>query len=281
MKIKYDYLNLESMGGSPPYGFVIKNAFGNYRIQKTLSKTRGTILYDYLNLESMGGSPPYGFVIKNSFGNYRIQKTLSKTRGTILLAMNIFYDSGIVTSSTDHVVFNKQNWTGGVNVFLGKASVYHTKYDKIISEDHLKIAGNQLLDFVLNYEAEDDSYNGNSVGYGIAPICVVLPSLVFYIVNPIIFVVSVVVIIIKERKNVKEFLWDILFEFISFIIVLAIYALIGLLVYLINSNSASNGQAFIILTTFMGLFWFLIFQRIFKIKKWSRFRLIFDLSKNI
>ena len=107
--------------------------------------------------------------------------------------------------------------------------------------------------------------------------CVVLPSLVFYIVNPIIFVISVVVIIIKERKNVKEFLWDLLFEFISFIIVLAIYALIGLLVYLINSNSASNGQAFIILTAFMGLFWFLIFQRIFKIKKWSRFRLIFDL----
>ena len=63
------------------------------------------------------------------------------------------------------------------------AHVIRENYDKIISEDHLKIAGNQLLDFVLNYEAEDDSYNGNSVGYGIAPICVVLPSLIFYIVN--------------------------------------------------------------------------------------------------
>ena len=114
--------------------------------------------------------------------------------------------------------------------------------------------GIAVLDFVLKYETEDDSYNGNSVGYGIAPMCVVLPSLVFYIVNPSIFVIVVILIIIKERKNVKEFLWDLLFEFISFIIVLAIYALIGLLVYLINSNSASNGQAFIILTTFMGLF---------------------------
>ena len=28
--------------------------------------TNKTENYDYLNLESMGGSPPYGFVIKNN-----------------------------------------------------------------------------------------------------------------------------------------------------------------------------------------------------------------------
>ena len=258
--------------GAEEFGLV-----GAYQYVEYLQKNNIKIDYDYLNLESMGGSPPYGFVIKNNFGNYQIQKALAKTRGTILLAMNALYDSGIVTSTTDHVVFNQQNWTGGVNVFLGKASVYHTKYDKIISEEHLKIAGGQLLDFVLNYETENEAYNGNSVGYGIAPICIVLPSLFFYIANPVIFIISVILIIIKERKNVKEFLFDILFEFISYIIILVIFGLFGFLVYLVNSNSAANGQTFIILTSFMGLFWFLIFQRIFQIKKWSRFRLILDL----
>ena len=146
-----------------------------------------------------------------------------------------------------------------------------------LSNNHLKIAGCQLLDFVMNYEPEDDSYNGNSVGYGIAPICIVLPVLVFYIVIPIIFVISVILIIIKERKNIKEFLFDLLFSFITFIIVLAIYMVLGFLVYLINPDSASGKQTFVYLTAVMGLFLFLIFQRIFKIKRWGRFRLVFDL----
>ena len=203
--------------GDEEFGLV-----GAYQYVEYLKENNLVENYDYLNLESMGGSPPYGFVIKNNYGNYRIQKTLAKTRGSILLAMSFIYDTGLITSSSDHVVFNEQNWTGGVNVFLGKASVYHTKYDKIITEEHLKIAGNQLLDFVLNYETENDGYNGNSVGYGIAPICIVLPSLVFYIANPIIFVVGAVLIIFKERKNVKEFLFDLLYQFICFVVVLAI-----------------------------------------------------------
>ena len=258
--------------GAEEYGLV-----GAYQYVNYLKENNITEKYDYLNLEAMGGTPPYAFVIKNSFGNYRVQKTLSKTRGTILFSLNFILDSGIVGSTTDHVVFNKQNWTGGVNVFLGRSSVYHTKYDKIVKEDHLNIAGCQLLDFVLKYETEDDSYNGNSVGYGIAPMCVVLPSLVFYIVDPIIFVVAVVLIVIKERKKRKEFLFDLLFEFISFIIILIIFALIGLFVHLGNPFSASPDQTFIYLSAIMGLFLFLIFQRIFKIKKWSRFRLVLDL----
>ena len=247
--------------GAEEFGLV-----GAYQYVAYLKENNITEKYDYLNLESMGGTPPYLFAIKNSFGNYRIQKTLSKTRGTILLSLNLLIESGKIGSTTDHEVFNGQNWTGGVNVFLGHSSVYHTKYDKISKEDHLNIAGCQLLDFVLKYETEDDSYNGNSVGYGIAPICVVLPSLVFYILNPIIFVVAFVLIVIKERKIWKEFLFYLLFEFICFIIILVIFVVIGLLVHLANPFSAAADQTFIYLCSIMGLFLFLIFQRIFKIK---------------
>ena len=258
--------------GAEEFGLV-----GAYQYVDYLKENNITEKYDYLNLEAMGATPPYAFVIKNSFGNYRVQKALSKTRGTILMALNFIVDSGYIGSTTDHEVFNKENWTGGVNVFLGHASLYHSKYDKIGKEDHLNIAGCQLLDFVLKYETEDDSYNGNSVGYGIAPMCVVLPSLFFYIVNPIIFVVAVVLIVIKERKQWKEFLFDLLFQFISFIIILVIFIIIGLFVHLANPFSASPDQTFIYLSSIMGLFLFLIFQRVFKIKKWSRFRLVLDL----
>ena len=105
--------------GAEEYGLI-----GAYQYVDYLKNNNMTENYDYLNLESMGASPPYGFVIKNGEGNFRVQKALSKTRGTILLSMNYLYDTGMIQSTTDHAVFNKQKWTGGVNVFLGKASVY-------------------------------------------------------------------------------------------------------------------------------------------------------------
>ena len=255
--------------GGEEYGLIGAKQYAEY-----LNLNNKTENYDYLNLESMGGGPPYGFVIKNDEGNYRIQKALSKTRGSILIASNYVYATKFTSSYTDHEVFNKMNWKGGVSVFLGKGSVYHSKYDKIDKEEHLKIAGNQLLDFVLNYEK--DGFEGNSVGYGIAPICVVFPMLVIYILIPIIFIASVIVIIFKEKAEIKVFLFDLLKQFVCFIIILAIFVIESLFVYLFNSNSASANQIFLGLVAYSGFGLFLLFQRILKIKKWSRFRLVLD-----
>ena len=66
--------------GAEEFGLI-----GAYQYVAYLKENNITEKYDYLNLEAMGGTPPYAFVIKNSFDNYRIQKTLSKIRGTILL----------------------------------------------------------------------------------------------------------------------------------------------------------------------------------------------------
>ena len=261
--------------GAEEYGLVGAHIYADYlNKSKNESQKNEDYEYDYFNLEAMGGAPPFGFVIKSKNGNYRIQKALSKTRGSILLASNYIYATKFTSSSTDHVVFDEQKWRGGVSVFLGKGSVYHTKYDRIDKEEHLKIAGNQLLDFVLNYKSE--GYNGDSIGYGIAPICIVLPILVMYITVPIIFLLSVAVIIYKERESIKLFLQDLLKEFLSFIIILCIFLIQGLLISFINSNSASANKVFVILSSFSGLFLFLLFQQIFNIKKWSRFRLILD-----
>ena len=269
LKTQIDFL----FDGSEEYGLMGAYHFVDYINNKSKNNSLKDE-YDYLNLEAMGGGPPYGFVIKSKNGNYRIQKALSKSRGSILLPSNYIYATKFTSSITDHLVFDDEGWKGGVNVFLGKGSVYHTKYDKINKEEDLKIAGNQLLDFVLNYKS--NGYNGNSVGYGIAPICVVLPFLPIYIIVPIIFVLSLISIIYKERKNIKEFLKDLLKEFLSFIIVLGIFLIQGFLVFLINSNSASANQIFVVFLSISGLFLFLLFQSIFKIQKWSRFRLILD-----
>ena len=255
--------------GGEEYGLIGAKQYVEY-----LNLNNKTENYDYLNLESMGGGPPYGFVIKNDEGNYRIQKALSKTRGSILLASNYIYATKFTSSITDHQVFDKMKWRGGVSVFLGKGSVYHSKYDKIDKEEHLKIAGNQLLDFVLNYEK--DGFEGNSVGYGIAPICIVFPMLVMYILIPIVFIVSAIVIIFKEKAEIKVFLFDLLKQFACFLIILAIFVIESLFIYLFNSNSASANQIFLGLVAYSGLGFFLLFQRLFKIRKWSRFRLVLD-----
>ena len=269
LKTQVDFL----FDGSEEYGLMGAYHLVDYLNSKSDDNSKKTE-YDYLNLESMGAEPPYGFVIKSDNGNYRIQKALSKTRGSILLASNYIYATKFTSSFTDHEVFDDEGWKGGVSVFLGKGSVYHTKYDRINKEEHLKIAGNQLFNFVLNYN--NNGYNGNSFGYGIAPICVVLPSLVIYIITPIIFILSIMSIICKERSNKKLFFKDLLKQLLIFIIVLCIFLVQGILVYLINSNSPSANQVFTILSAISGFFLFLFFHYIFKIEKWSRFRLISD-----
>ena len=58
--------------GAEEFGLV-----GAYQYVAYLKENNITEKYDYLNLEAMGGTPPYAFVIKNNYGNYRVQKTLS------------------------------------------------------------------------------------------------------------------------------------------------------------------------------------------------------------
>ncbi len=50
------------------------------------------------------------------------------------MASNYIYATKFTSSSTDHIVFDQQEWKGGVSVFLGKGSVYHSKYDEIEEE---------------------------------------------------------------------------------------------------------------------------------------------------
>ena len=259
--------------GFEEFGLIGAYQFVDYLKNKSKSNSTNEE-YDYLNLEAMGGEPPYAFVIKSNNGNYRIQKALSKTKGSILIASNYIYNTKFTSSSTDHVVFDQEGWKGGVSVFIGKGSVYHTKYDRIDKEEHLKINGNQLLDFVLNYEG--DGYNGDSIGYGIAPLCIVLPIYIIDIIIPINFISTLIVIICKEKQNLKKFFQDLLNEFLCFIIVLGIFLLEGFFVFLFNPNSPASNQIFVILISLSGLFLFSIFQNILKIEKWSRFRLVFN-----
>ena len=87
----------------------------------------------------------------------------------IILAVKPIYVQDVLDEIKDSldgkaVLSIAAGWKGGVSVFLGKASVYHSIYDKINKKEDLKITGNQLIDFVRKYNA--DGYNGNAVGYG-------------------------------------------------------------------------------------------------------------------
>ena len=97
-----------------------------------------------------------------------------------------------------------------------------------------------------------------------------------YILIPIVFIVSVIVIIFKEKAEIKVFLFDLLKQFACFMIILAIFVIESLFIYLFNSNSASANQIFLGLVAYSGLGLFLLFHRLFKIRKWSRFRLVLD-----
>ncbi len=237
--------------------------------------------YDYLNLEGMGSYTPYVYILKNNLGSKNIIKSLVKTKGTILLPLNFLYDRNITSSSTDCVVFNEQNWKGGMNVFIGLTSHYHSKYDKIYKDYHLSICGHQLLDFVINYFPFDDKENGNVFSYGISPFSLYVTDTFVYSFVPVVFIGICVLIYIFEIKMKNEndennFLNDIFKGFICIIIMIIFFILEGLLSYFFNPCSFGSNQFFVVLITFSGLCIFYIIQLIFKVKKWDLIRLLID-----
>ena len=236
--------------------------------------------YDYLNLEAMGAGFPYVFIIRSKTGGYRVQSALLSTPGTVFLPFNFILDSGFVGSSTDHAVFDKYNWTGGVNVFVGKSSAYHTRYDSIKSgrEIDIKLAINQLITFISNYDPTvSNGFIDKSFCYGIAPISIILPDIAVYIIEGLIAIAAIVTIILKERHNKKEFFFDLLKGFILFIIFIIFFIVQGLFVYLANPLSPGDNQAFVYLTPIQGLCLLLLLQKFLKVQKFCRFRLVLDI----
>ena len=254
------------------FGLIAAYAFTDLLKEKNISYT-----YDYLNLESMGSSSPYILAIKNLEGSYRVQKALSKTYGSIMLCYNYVFDLGIIGSSTDHEVFNPMGWKGVVNVFLGEASHYHTIYDKINikkSKDHLKIVGYQLLQFILNYESK--GYNGNGVAYGISPFVVILPTNLIYTFIIILFINIYFLLINKIKGKIKIIIKDICKGFVLLISVLGIFVLQSILIGIFNTCSYCSNQIFVILIEFSGLCYFLIGNKILKIKDFALFRVFLN-----
>ncbi len=232
--------------------------------------------YDYLNLEGMGSSTPYIFSLKNYDGSSNVIKSLSKTKGSILLPLNFFYNSNIIKLNSNHIIFNKQNWKGGVNCFLGMTSHYHTKYDTINKEYHLEIIGHQLLGFVLNYKPFNLKGNDNVFSFGISPICLVFSSLTLYIFIPLFFIIIIVIIYFKEDETMKNSLFEIFKCLIMTIIIFGFFLLESFISYKSNSCSFASNQFFLVLISFSGLCIFYISLLIFKIKKFDLFRLIID-----
>ncbi len=258
--------------GCEEFDLIGTNAFIDLLKEKNVTYT-----YDYLNLESMGSSNPYIFAIKNLEGSYRIQKALSKTYGTIMLCYNYIFDLGIIGSYTAHISFNKMGWKGVVNVFLGEASHYHSIYDKINnkkSKDHLKIAGYQLLQFILNYESK--GYNGNGVAYGISPFVIILPTNLIYTFIIILFINIYFLLINKLKGKIKKIIKEICKNFVLLICVLGIFILQSILIGIFNTCSYCSNQVFVILIEFSGLCYFLIGNKILKNKDWALFRIILN-----
>ena len=240
-------------------------------------KNKTNIKYDYLNLESMGSSTPYLFTLKSKNGSKNIQNALSNSKGTIFLPLNFLFNTKITTSTSNHIVFDENGFKGGLNVFLGLGSHYHTKYDNIKNKEHLFIAGHQLLDFVLNFNPYDnDNDNNNVYSFGICPFCFIISSTFCILIIIFFFISTYAYIYLYEGKNIKKCLFEILKFVIMFILVLLFFILESFISYLFNTCSFASNQFFLILISFSGLCIFYLMQIIFNITKWDLIRLFFD-----
>jgi len=269
--------------------------------------------FNYLNLEAMGSSRPFALLTKSSTNSRAIQSAYSKVKGAIgVTFINDLYNSGITDSGSACSIFDKANWTGAMSVFLGAGTHYHTKYDMIYNSLDLELAGNQLLQFLINYKP---SPNGNAASYGIAPFMVVMPNKALYVIVPITFCIVVCSIIFfsafsiricKSKKsnsllnntldntferrdsdsfisefdsslfktNLKNYGIDLLKGIAVVISILIIFVLFSILLYVGNTCSfAGQPTLFVFTMSLSGVCLYVLAQRITKVKDWAAVRL--------
>lgn len=126
----------------------------------------------YLNLEGMGGSRPYA-LLKKANKSSSVIRAYSKVRGALLGTFaNDILSTGIIRAGSDSDTLSKCGLYGAESAFLGNPSTYHTIFDQPNDPEDLSVIGNTILDFIYNFETDNEETD--LVAIGIAPLAIVV-----------------------------------------------------------------------------------------------------------
>ena len=145
---------------------------------RLLMKNESTRIYgNVLNLEAMGSHMPLALVSK-ARKSRAVISAYAKVRGAILSTFfNDIATAPFFTSASDLLTYDEYGLHGAQLVFLGNPAVYHTEYDNDLDLEDIRMEGNVLQNFILNYsplKEEEDV-----IGFGISPFALVIERSLF------------------------------------------------------------------------------------------------------
>lgn len=179
--IQFIFLGSEEMGLHGSLQYVSKN-----------NDLKGHIL----NMESFGRGRPFGLIWKTKKSS-SVVRSFSRIKGSLIATF--FTDItklNILNSRSDIDIYDQIGLTGGQTVFFGNPAVYHTLMDSDCSYSDLEYAGNQLLNFLFNFTADDEEKD--LVAFGISPFVILIDKSIFPI---IVYTVSVIALTVTFLFN--------------------------------------------------------------------------------
>lgn len=216
-----------------------------------------------MNLDALGTGQPFALLIKQD-RSASVQLSASRVPGIMLASFGSFFmTTGIVSSSTDSVEYNKAGFSGAEMDFVGNPSHYHTELDRMKGPEDITTCGSQLYYFMKNFKEHSNEENWAMIG--INPIIICLPNKVLMGLSIVCFIVTVALIIFwifwKHVISVRQALL-MLATLGSQLVVMII---LPLLVYAINTCSYCGIPGFAVFVWFTtGCCAFLGFANLYK-----------------
>jgi hypothetical protein len=198
-----------------------------------------------LNLESMGSGRPFALVTTVGLSS-SIVRAFGRVPGALLATFfNDISSNPKFTSFSDLTVYEENGLSGGQAIFFGNPTTYHTMYDRELSLDDVRYAGEIVTSFIENYDG--DLQGTTAVGFGIAPFRVVLTKALLEQLAGGAAVIAIITGIIRS----KTFIFLGILHMFAFF---AVFAAIAAVLYCTNTFSyASHSLLFIALLKIFGV----------------------------
>ena len=155
----------------------------------------------YFNIESIGTGLPLVLLQRGNGSSEIVKSWCTKWGMPVAMMINDLLKLGIITSSSDSVIYKGHGIPGAEAIFMGNPTMYHTKLDSIGPPEHIQYLGNALESLIYSFNGKAKSYD--SVAIGISPLVIHLSTTMSRIVSLIVSISSLliaIIILFNEEK---------------------------------------------------------------------------------
>jgi len=192
----------------------------------------------YLNVESLGPGLPM-MLLQKGYGSSETIKAWKKQPGMIIATLiDDVIDAGIVSSTSDSVVYRKKEIPGVEALYIGNPTMYHTRGDSIGPAEHLQLLGNAMIKLIYNIDPKAKQEKMTAIG--VSPFVFSMTDgtkEVFAIIFGITMVLICSYSIIKDFAQLKQSLLVLVVYIASYLAAMLISVFIAMILYNYNSLS--------------------------------------------